>query len=149
MMSANTMIDPTMPTPTRTGMASTSGSSGAALSAAALSAASGFGASERGIGFDQRADLGARRRREAVVQQMRRLFPRRDRLTGPAHQHHHEAAAVPLGCADECLARVVGVSGLAAEGAGVVEQQLVVVLDRIAGVAAAGEVEAAGADDVG
>ena len=141
------MIDPTMPTPTRTGVASTSGSSGAALSAAAPGGLR-LRRDERGIGFDQRADLGARRRREAVVQQMRRLFPRRDRLTGAAHEHHHQAAAVALRCADECLARVVGVSGLAAEGTGVVDEQLVVVLDRIAGVTAAGEVEAAGADDV-
>ena len=99
----------------------------------------GLAASSEGSGSISVPDLGARRRREAVVEQVRGLLPRRDRLAGAAHQHRHQPAAVVVGGADEGLTRVVGVAGLAAHRAGVVVEQLVVVLHRIADVAAAGK----------
>ena len=96
----------------------------------------GLALRERRVRLDQGADLGAGRGREAVVQQACGLLPRRDRHAGAVQQNRDQATPAAVGGADERLPGVVGVTGLAAECARVVVEQLVVVLQLVAGVIA-------------
>ena len=101
---ANTMIVPT-PDPDPDGQGVGGRQRGCGRGGGAVGGLRLGVATSDGIGFDQRADLGARRGGEAVVQQVRGLLPRRDRLPGAAHQHRDQPAAVVVGGADERLAR--------------------------------------------
>ena len=115
-----------------------------------------LGRQQRRIRIDQVADPGSGRGGEAVVEQMRGLLPRRNRLPRTAHQHCHQSAAVAVGGTHERLPGVVGVAGLAAERARIVVEQLVVVLQLVARMVAVftrlgrvpGEVVLLGGDDV-
>src|SRR6266536_1086115 len=83
-------------------------------------------------GRDQPADGGAGGHREAPVEQRRALLPAARRPGLGTHQRDDQPASVALGRTDVGVPGDVGEAGLAADGARVREQELVVVLDLVA-----------------
>ena len=93
------MMVPMTATPTRTGSTSACGTTAAACAAAT---SSGLGYTSDGSGSISVPTLVPG---EPVVQQVRGLLPRRNRLAGAAQQNGDQSATIAVGSDDEGLVR--------------------------------------------